>query len=253
MTCACSGCGEKLWIAHAGVSRLPLVKQSGSGGARLSLQPAFQAMTPDCPFAAPVIDATLCTMACSDLMEFFLSLSAPSVPALSGEYAATPLAKPAGLAALAGGLVVSKSLLLGQWVSQSFWTGGEGRGLGHNSYRHFGRLVHRLPMETLVAPSTYDGQPAFKLVYGARCRLIRQVDEIREVWPGVYLGIGTGGFTAAQRRIPRPFMLKGPIGPCVSSLGAQATRSLPPLRAASRAAVPRRARVCGAADWHQNE
>jgi len=49
-------------------------------------------------------------------------------------------------------------------------------------------------MVTLVAPSRYDGRPAFQLVYRAfrsYCSFIHMVDEVRRLKAGQYLGIGT--------------------------------------------------------------
>jgi hypothetical protein len=38
-------------------------------------------------------------------------------------------------------------------------------------------------------------------------------DEIREVKPGLYLGLGTFGFTDGKRREAFPFFLTGPHAP----------------------------------------
>jgi len=45
------------------------------------------------------------------------------------------------------------------------------------------------------------------------------VDEVRQVGPDLYLGIGTWGFSDAQRRIPLPFVLRGPVAPYASDIG----------------------------------
>lgn len=77
-------------------------------------------------------------------------------------------------------------------------------------------------MQTLVAPSRYDGKPAYQLVYRAYhslCGSMHMVDEVRRVAAGLYLGIGTWGFTDVQRQVGLPFMLAGPVAPYGADLG----------------------------------
>jgi hypothetical protein len=79
-------------------------------------------------------------------------------------------------------------------------------------------------MKTLIAPSRFDGRPAYQLVYRhfhSVCGSVRMVDEVRRVEPGVYLGIGTYGFTSAQRRISYPFLLQGPVAAYRGDIGRQ--------------------------------
>ncbi len=47
------------------------------------------------------------------------------------------------------------------------------------------------------------------------------VDEVRRLEAGRYLGIGTFGFTDAQRRMPYSFRLTGPVAPCRSDIGEE--------------------------------
>jgi hypothetical protein len=39
------------------------------------------------------------------------------------------------------------------------------------------------------------------------------MEQVREIRPGLYLGMGTFGLTAAKRKEPLPFLLRGPYGP----------------------------------------
>ena len=112
---------------------------------------------------------------------------------------------------------------MGYWIGKAF------RGeqvaeasQGYNYFRHWGRVVRRYPMLTTIAPSRYDGRPAFTLVYRAfhsACASINMVDEVRRVRPGLYLGIGTMGFSTKQRMMPGPFQLEGPQSPYVDDIG----------------------------------
>lgn len=77
-------------------------------------------------------------------------------------------------------------------------------------------------MLTSIGTSRYDGRPVYQLDYRPFDSLngrINMVDEIRRLRPGVYLGIGTWGFTDAQRRVPLPFQLVGPARPYTADLG----------------------------------
>jgi len=110
----------------------------------------------------------------------------------------------------------------GHWLSKSFRPVDRERGRGCNGFRHFGKVVTRFPMATLIAPSRFDGRPAFQLVYRAYVSLfgaMHVVDEVRRLEAGRYLGLGTMGFTSAQRQVPLPFLLEGPTGPYPGDLG----------------------------------
>ena len=74
----------------------------------------------------------------------------------------------------------------------------------------------------MFAPSRFDGQPAYQLVYRhfeSLCGDVNMVDEVRRVVPGLYLGIGTWGFSKGQRHIPLPFLLEGPVAPYLCDIG----------------------------------
>ncbi|MDX1587408.1 MAG: hypothetical protein R3296_00585 [Oleiphilaceae bacterium] len=153
----------------------------------------------------------LLELSTSELLHLFMTLEAPELTEMEGEYAARLLAQPGRHAALTGYLTVSSPLQ--SWLCKAFRPVDTTSGRGYNTFRQGGRIVQRYPMQTLIAPSRYDGRPAFQLVYRAFhsfCGTINMVDEVRRVVPGIYLGIGTYGFTRAQRWIPYPFLLEGP-------------------------------------------
>lgn len=95
---------------------------------------------------------------------------------------------------------------------------------GYNLLRHFGRVAQRFPMVTVIAPSRYDGRPALQLVYRAfksACGSFHMVDEVRRLEAGHYLGIGATGFSDAQRRVLRPFLMTGPVAPYRGDIGEE--------------------------------
>ncbi len=154
------------------------------------------------------------------LLAFFATLSAPSIEEMDGEYAARLLAQPNLLASVTGRGTVSNPLA--PWLCKAFRPVDGQTGRGYNTFRQFGRVRQRYAMHTLIAPSRYDGRPAYTLVYRAytsMCGAINMVDEVRRAAPGVYLGIGTWGFTTRQRRVPLPFLLTGPVGAYRGDIG----------------------------------
>ena len=159
-----------------------------------------------------------------ELLSLFKALEAPGLEEMHGEYAALLLRQPTAVAALSGHLSLYNPLYPGMWLAKAFRPVGEGRGRGYNLFRHFGRVVQGYAMMTLVAPSRYDGRPAFQLVYRAfqsYCGFIHMVDEVRLLAAGQYLGIGTVGFSDAQRRVPRPFLMTGPVAPYRGDIGQE--------------------------------
>lgn len=164
----------------------------------------------------------LLAMDFKNLMALFGKLPAPTIREMNGEYAARLLAQPSPLAHFIGNLTVNSPLMPGRWLCKAFQPVSAERGQGYNAFMHLGRKVRRYPMQTLIAPSRYDRRPAYTLVYASfrsMCGAIHMVDEVRRVAPDLYLGIGTWGFTDRQRRIPLPFVLRGPIAPYIGHIG----------------------------------
>ncbi|MEU4595907.1 hypothetical protein [Nocardia sp. GTS18] len=154
------------------------------------------------------------------LLALFTTLEAPTIAEIDGEYAAALLAQPNLFAVVTGKMAVANPLE--PWRCKAFRPVDENSGRGYNTFGVGGRVRQRYPMRTLSAPSRYDGAPSYTLVYRAYtsiCGSIHMVDEVRRAAPGVYLGIGTWGFTDAQRRVPRPFLLTGPIGSYRGDIG----------------------------------
>jgi len=182
----------------------------------------FKTMSTSHAFAPELTESDLLAMRFKDLMALFGRLESPTVKDMDGEFAARLLAQPGALAHLIGHLTVNNPVMPGRWLCKAFKPVSAGRGQGYNAFAHLGRKVQRYPMQTLIAPSRYDGRPAYTLVYASfrsMCGAIHMVDEVRRVGPDLYLGIGTWGFTDRQRRMPLPFVLRGPIAPYLGHLG----------------------------------
>lgn len=156
----------------------------------------------------------------SELLHLFATLEAPTMQEMQGEYKASLLAQPNWLAKISGRFAVANPL--NRWQCKGFRSVDNSTGRGYNTFLQGRRLVQRYPMLTLLAASRFDGQPAYQLVYRhfeSACGDVNMVDEVRRVAPGLYLGIGTWGFTKGQRQIPLPFVLEGPVAPYRGDIG----------------------------------
>jgi hypothetical protein len=173
--------------------------------------------------SAPTLtESDLLAMSFKELMALFSGLSAPEMSEMNGEFAARLLAQPSALAQFTGNLTVNNPLMPGYWLCKAFRPVSAQSGRGYNAFTHLGRKVQRYPMQTLIAPSRYDGRKAYTLVYAAfksMCGAIHMVDEVRQVAPGLYLGLGTWGFTDRQRQVALPFVLRGPVAPYAGDIG----------------------------------
>lgn len=147
----------------------------------------------------------------AELLQLFARLEAPAISEMNGEYAASLLAQPSWQATTLGQMALNNPM--GSWLCKAFRPLDANSGRGYNSFRQRGKVVQRYPMQTLIAASRFDGRAAYQLVYRhfhSLCGAINMVDEVRRLAPGLYLGIGTWGFTRGQRHIPYPFLLEGP-------------------------------------------
>lgn len=154
------------------------------------------------------------------LVDLFKTLDAPRLEDMNGEYQAALLAQPNWLANTVGHLVLNNPYR--HWLTKAFRPVDAHTGRGYNTFQQRGKVVQCYPMLTMIAPSRFDQKPAYQLIYRqfhSSCGSINMVDEIRQVAPDLYLGIGTYGFTDQQRRIAYPFLLKGPIHPYRQDIG----------------------------------
>jgi hypothetical protein len=170
-----------------------------------------------------------------ELVALFKTLPAPAITEMDGEFAACLLQQPSTLSRIFGQISVANPLM--PWLCKAFRPVDAESGRGYNTFSLLGGIVQRFPMQTVIAPSRYDDKPAYTLIYRtyhSMCGDIHMVDEVRKVADGVYLGIGTWGFTRAQRQIALPFLLEGPIGAYRKDigrkrLGAVLAREIPAL------------------------
>ncbi|MFD0949939.1 hypothetical protein ACFQ0F_05975 [Paraperlucidibaca wandonensis] len=157
--------------------------------------------------------AELLQASTKELLKVFEQLEAPTLEEMSGEYAARLLAQPNWLATFVGGAVLRNHFH--SWMCKAFKPIDASTGQGYNTFLQGKRVIQRFPMRTLIAPSRLDGGLSYQLVYRrfhSLCGSVNMVDEVRRISSGLYLGIGTYGFTDAQRLTPYPFLLEGPIG-----------------------------------------
>jgi hypothetical protein len=190
---------------------LELYSRSASISILIVIQDLRKTMT----LANHVSVATLKHMDVAELMALFSTLDAPTIHEMNGEYAATLLKQPSLVATVVGYAAIYNPIMPGLWLCKAFRPVSNTQGRGYNTFQHLGNVVQRYPMQTLIAASRYDGKPA----YQSLCGTIHMVDEVRKVSDGVYLGIGTYGFTNAQRHIPLPFLLTGSVSAYRGDIG----------------------------------
>jgi len=144
-----------------------------------------------------------------EVLALFATLECPSISEMHGEYAATMLQQPSLFASINAKVLVANPIM--PWLCKAFRPVDESSGRGYNTFSLLGKVIQRFPMHTVIAPSRYDGKPAYQLVYRAFhsfCGQIHMVDEVRRVSPNLYLGIGTWGFSEKQRLVALPFILQ---------------------------------------------
>lgn len=164
--------------------------------------------------------ASLRAMPTTSLMEIFSELEAPPLEAMNGDYDSELLRQPTATATVLGRGAVDRPLW--RWRSKGFRPVDARTGRGYNSFHSGSRIVQRYPMLTRLGPSRYDGRPAYHLLYPAffsTCGAIGMVDELRVAADGVFLGVGTWGFTNAQRHVPLPFLLVDSGRPYMGDIG----------------------------------
>lgn len=152
-----------------------------------------------------------------ELLDLFRHLSNPTSAVMTGEFSARMLAGRNPLISLVGDASVNNPFI-GYWIGKAF----SGSGRGYNYFRRFGRIVRSQPMATLIGPSRFDGRPCFQLRYRAflsPCGLINMVNQVRRVRSGLYLGMGTVGYTPWERGVRMPFQLTGPHAAYAGDIG----------------------------------
>ncbi len=165
---------------------------------------------------APYTVQKLQGMKLREVMKLFVTLPPPEFSEMNGEYNATIMDHGSFFANMASSLMIGTPLLEGMWLCKCFKPTSETEGWGYNSFRKSGRIIRKYPMATSITKSRYDGRDIFQLYYpGYQSTLgsINMVDEIRKVNDGLYLGVGTWGFSRKQRMTPLPFTLSGPPDP----------------------------------------
>ncbi|MCH7337920.1 hypothetical protein [Acinetobacter sp. NIPH 2699] len=162
----------------------------------------------------------LLLLSLEELLDLFQTLDSPSIEEMNGEFAARLLAQPNWVANTIGQITLNNPFR--QWLSKAFRPLDTTTGRGYNTFLQGHRIVQCYPMLTMIAPSRFDNQPAYQLIYRqfhSICGSINMVDEIRRVSKNLYLGIGTYGFTHHQRHIPYPFFLKATHTPYRGDIG----------------------------------
>lgn len=164
---------------------------------------------------------SLRSMPTTALLDAFSELEAPPLEAMNGDYSSELLRQPTALATVLGRGAVDRPMW--RWRSKGFRPVDSRTGRGYNSFDVGSRVLQRYPMQTRLGPSRFDGRPAYHLLYPAyrsTCGAIGMVDELRVAGDGVFLGVGTWGFSDTQRHVPLPFLLLDVGRPYMGDIGS---------------------------------
>ena len=166
------------------------------------------------------VERDLGELTTAELLGLFTTLDCPSVEEMHGDYQARVLRQPSWLLGAAGAVTLANPAA--RWLSKGFRPVDASTGRGYNSFSLLGRTVRTFPMATRIAPSRFDGLPAYELVYRAyRSPLgaANMIDEVRRIDEDRYLGLGTCSLTRGTGRVPLPFLLEGPTEPYLGDVG----------------------------------
>lgn len=160
-----------------------------------------------------------------EMMEIWKTLPAPEVSEMNGEYYAHLLGEKSWKDLTVWRMECENPFVHGSWIGKAFRPENETFGRGYNMFRErSGKIVQVFPMKTLLAPSRFDGKPAYTLVYSAfksANRTVHMVDEVRKLGENYYLLIGTYGLTKKARMKPDFNLLIGPQRPYSQDIGKE--------------------------------
>jgi len=148
-----------------------------------------------------------------DLLRLFHSAKAPAMETLAGEYRAVIL--PVGVFAPLASFFTHTFFGPGRWQGKAFKPHGSNQGDGYNLFSSGGSTANQ-PLSrtrrfiTGIRPSRFDGRPSFCMDYSPHNRFLihSMKDEIRQVGPGLFLGLGTMASGGGALN-PAPFALFG--------------------------------------------
>ena len=173
------------------------------------------------------VDQIMHEMSREAAFELWMTLSAPTLNEIHGEYT--------GYVHDGGDRTVREAKTkffydspCGFWLGKAYKPGSGGKGEGYNFFRNVDGTVRRYRrFATEIGPSSLDGRPSLIMYYRAFDNYAGEmdlVDDIRRVADGVYLCVYTGtegvpGFSTKKpgqaRSEPELFALTGPVGPWV--------------------------------------
>jgi hypothetical protein len=161
-----------------------------------------------------------------ELIALYRELEAPRFEEMHGEFAARLLDQGDARGYLLGAFALN---VKGRWLCKAFEPTGPSHGHGYNSFMTPRGVKRSARMRTRLGPSKIPGdtKDAFHLEYadlndfqrgGAGGALLHTMfDEVRNLGPRLYLGIGRAGFTKKARAELHPFALEGPVASFVTA------------------------------------
>lgn len=150
----------------------------------------------------------------SDLKGLFRELPPPKLQDCVGEFEAELLCQGGSFSEL-----LTRRLLnsYGKWIGKAFEPTSDDAGFGYTCFGKGDRVVANLPSTIRLGPSLTGAGTAMLIEYPASRGMARlMADEVRQMCPGLLLGIGTYGLKLGKKdrwRRKMPFALLGPVRP----------------------------------------
>jgi len=149
----------------------------------------------------------------NEVIDIWKTLPAPDFDEMDGEYAGcVPCAHNRSVKKHVEDILFDEFSALGYWLGKAYKPLSPTSGEGYNVWRKpGGKVVRNVRFATEMGVSFIDGNPALLMHFEAFNCGNRQVDEIRKLDDGLYLGIGTRPLADGSRSEPGHFAMNGPI------------------------------------------
>ena len=159
----------------------------------------------------------------SELKQLYRELEPPSFDQIKGEFESELLCQGGSFSE-----ALTRKLLnsYGEWVGKAFEPTTDQMGYGYTCFNKGGVVHAALPSVIRIGDSLTGNGQAMLIEYPASRGMARlMADEVRQLCPGLLLGIGTYGVKFGQRdrwRRKMPFALLGPVRPLQMTQGMSA-------------------------------
>ncbi len=151
-------------------------------------------------------------MSRAEIIDLWTAAPPPDFTKFKGHYMGlVPNAGDAERRATTDAFMFDENSERGYWLGKAYMPTTATTGEGYNRWRFpGGKIVRNSQFGTELGTSLIDGKPALLMYYGAYNDESTLIDEIRQLSPDVFLGMGTTETEDGGRSEPGHFVLVGP-------------------------------------------